>query len=162
MIDTGRIQGRRQLAFADLDSVVADVEGLVALENAGKLKKLGNWTLGQACGHISTWMDYPYDGYPKDINPPWFIKILVGFKRKEYLSGKLPAGVKIPGIEGGTKGIEPLSTAEGVARLKRSIERLKKAAPTIPNPLFGPLTHQEWQAMHRGHAQLHLSFFVVG
>ncbi len=161
MVDTGKVQGRRQIVFADLDAVLADIEMLVAAEHAGKLKKLGNWTLGQACGHIATWMDYPYDGYPKDINPPWFIKFLVGFKRKEYLSGKMPAGMKIPKIEGGTKGIEPLTTEEGVGRLRRSIERMKKSVPAIPNPLFGPLTHLEWQAMNRGHAQLHLSFFVV-
>ncbi len=162
MIDTGKVQGRRQVVFADLDAVAADVEKLVAAEHAGKLKKLGNWSLGQACGHVSTWIDYAYDGYPKELSsPPWFIRVLVKFKRNDFLNGKLPAGFRIPKIEGGTTGIEPVSTAEGVARLKRSIDRLKAMPPSNPNPLFGPLTHAEWQSMHRGHAQLHLSFFVI-
>ena len=163
MIDTGKVQGRRQLSFADLDAVAADVDALVAAENAGKLKRLGNWSLGQACGHVAAFIDYAFDGYPKELSsPPWYIKFLVKFKRNDFLNGKLPAGIKIPRIEGGTTGIEPVSTQEGVARLKRSIDRLKAKPPGIPNPIFGPLTHTEWQSMHRGHAQLHLSFFVVG
>jgi hypothetical protein len=161
MVETGKVQGRRELSFASLDDIVADVDRLCAAEAAGKLKRLGNWSLGQACGHIAEWMNYPYDGYPKDINPPWIVKWIVGFKRKAILSGKMSPGVKIPGIQGGTKGIDPLSTVEGTGRLRRAIERMKNTAPTMPNPLFGPLTHQEWQSMNRGHAQLHLSFFVI-
>ena len=161
MIDTGKVQGRRQVSYANLEALLGDLDKVCSAEATGKLRKIGNWSLGQACGHIAAWMDYPYDGYPRDIDPPWFVKWIMRFKRKDYLAGKMSAGMKIPRVEGGTKAIEPLTTAEGIERLRRAIVRMKSTAPTAPNPLFGPLTHQEWQSMNLGHAALHLSFFVI-
>jgi hypothetical protein len=38
---------------------------------------------------------------------------------------------------------------------------LKVEAPKNLNPIFGALTHEEWIKMNIGHANLHLSFFVV-
>ncbi len=55
-------------------------------------------------------------------------------------------------------GTEPLSTEEGAARYKRAWERLRKAPPGVPNPVFGALTHEEWMMLHRRHAELHLGY----
>ena len=54
-----------------------------------------------------------------------------------------------------------LAAREGLERLRKSCARLKVEAPRNLNPIFGALTHEEWIKMNIGHANLHLSFFVV-
>lgn len=47
---------------------------------------------------------------------------------------------------------------EGLARLRKALDRLEKNPPTTPNPLFGHMPHEEWLLLHIRHAELHLSF----
>jgi len=54
-----------------------------------------------------------------------------------------------------------LPTGEGAARLAAAWARLQRAAPTVDNPIFGHLTHDEWQQMHLRHAELHLGCFKI-
>jgi hypothetical protein len=49
---------------------------------------------------------------------------------------------------------------EALPRLQRVMDRLKVEVPTIPNELFGPLTHEEWIAINLRHIELHLGFFI--
>src|SRR3989442_233125 len=98
-LDTGKVTGRRTLRFESLDEMMADVNRLADAERAGRLKHLGNWTLGQAFGHLAQWMEYAYTGTP--LNPPFFIRWILRMRRKQYIHGQMKAGVKIPGVEGG-------------------------------------------------------------
>jgi hypothetical protein len=70
------------------------------------------------------------------------------------------AGVKIPGVEGGTLGTQPLPLDEALPRLQRVMERLKSEPPSAPNPIFGRLKHEESIALTLRHAELHLGFQV--
>ncbi len=72
----------------------------------------------------------------------------------------MPAGVKIPGVKGGTLATEPMPTDEALTRLRRVMERLKKEPPTHPHNVFGQLKHEESIACSLRHAELHLSFLV--
>jgi hypothetical protein len=159
MIDTGKVKDRRALAFSNSAQLIADVDGLVAAERAGTLRKTGNWTLGQALGHLAWWVNVPFEGYPADMKPPWIIKMVIRLQKKKYMQ-QLPAGVKIPNVEGGTKGIDVVSTEEGYGRLKRAWQRLDAGPPGIDNVIFGPLSHEEWKGLNLRHAELHLSFFA--
>lgn len=152
----------RALQFRSLDEALAEVNRLVAAERAGRLTCDANWTLGQTLGHLAFWINCPYDGYPPELNPPWFIRVLLRMRKKQFLAGKLPRGVRIPKIPGGTLGIEPLSTDEGLARFQKAAARLKAAPPQAPNIVLGPLTHEEWIKMHLGHAALHLGYMRAG
>lgn len=160
MINTKQVKGRRQLKFKSLDEVLADAENLARLEQAGQLQQLGNWTLGQALGHLAHWIDMPYEGYPKELNPPWPIKVVVKLMKNKFLRDGLPAGVRIRQFKEGTVGVTPFPTAEGLDRLRRSAARLKAAPPPIDHILFGPISHNEWIELQLAHANLHLSFFV--
>jgi hypothetical protein len=71
-IDTGKVTSKRQLHFDSIDQMLADAEALVEAEKAGRLKRLGNWTLAQALNHLATWMEFAYTGSP--LNPPFFIR----------------------------------------------------------------------------------------
>jgi hypothetical protein len=157
-VDTGKITGRRKLRFESINEMMSEVERLVQAEKAGRLQRIGNWTLGQALGHLAVWSEYAYTGSP--LKPPFFIKVLLRLRKQKFLYGPMRAGVKIPGVPGGTLATEPMPLNEALARLRRVMERLKKEAPTAPNVIFGPLTHDESIALNLRHAELHLGFFV--
>ncbi|HLL90831.1 MAG TPA: DUF1569 domain-containing protein, partial [Tepidisphaeraceae bacterium] len=107
-IDTKRVVGRRTLSFATLDEVLADARALAATDRAGRLRPLGNWTVGQTFGHLAAWIDYAYDGYPAPT--PWFIRLLGRLMKPRVLKGTPPPGFRIPGVAGGTYATDPLST----------------------------------------------------
>lgn len=158
-IDTSRVAERRKLRFADSRELLAEAEGILAAERAGRLRALGNWTPGQAFGHLATWIGFCFDGYPPSLRAPWWLRMLTRMARRKFIHGGLSSGLHIPKVDGGTFGREPLPSAEGLVRLRREWERLDAAAPTLVNPLFGPMTHEEWKQLHFRHAELHLGFF---
>ncbi len=160
-LDTAKVLGRRTLRFADSRELFADVDRLAAADRAGTLRRLGNWTLGQALGHLAWWVDAPFDGYPPDLNPPWFVRLILR-RMKAKILVKMPAGARIPKIAEGTKGVDVLGTDEGLARLRRAWARLDAAPPPRPNLIFGPMTHDEWKRLNLAHAELHLSFMDPG
>ena len=158
LVDTGKVAGRRILRFESLDEMLADVDRLVQAEKAGRLKHVGNWTLGQVLGHLAVWTEYSYTGPP--IKAPLFIKLMLRLRKRKFLYGPMRAGVKIPGVKGGTLATEPMAVDEARGRLRRATERLKTEAPTVPNIIFGPLSHDEWIALILRHAELHLGFLI--
>jgi hypothetical protein len=157
-VDTGAVANRRILRFDSIDQVLADVDRLVEAERAGRLKRLGNWTLGQALGHLAAWAEFGYTGSPLKV--PFFIKWIFRLRKRQFLYGRMRAGVRIPRMEGGTLATDPLSTDEGLARFRRMMGRLKTEAPAVPSPAFGKLTHEESIALALRHAELHLGFFI--
>jgi len=156
MIDTATVTDRRALKFNTPGELEADVARLVAADRAGTLRRTGNWTLGQTLGHLGSWAGYAHEGYP--MHPPWFVRLFGRVFKKKMLANCSRAGFRIPRVAEGTYATEAVSTDEGLARFSRAWDRMKREAPSIPNPLFGTLTHQEWIRMHLGHAELHLSF----
>jgi hypothetical protein len=158
VVDTGKVAERRVLRFESIDEMLAEVDRLVAAERAGKLKRLGNWTLGQALGHLACWGEYAYTGSPLKV--PFFIKWILRMRKQKFLYGPMRAGVKIPGVEGGTLATDPVSLDEAATRLHKVMERMKVEEPTAPNSIFGKLSHAESTALNLRHAELHLGFFV--
>src|SRR5437763_16830550 len=158
IVDTRKIAGRRVLHFDSIDQLLKEVDRLAAAERAGRLKRLGNWTLGQNLGHLATWTEYIYTGVP--LKPPFFIRWILRFQKKRFLVGPMPAGVKIPNVKGGTLGTEPVALEEGLAAYQRVLQRLKSEPPTLPSPIFGKMTHEESIALTMRHAELHVGFFV--
>jgi len=158
IIDTGKINNRRLLHFDSIDQMMVEVDRLVAAERAGCLVQLGNWTLGQALGHLATWSEFSYTGVP--LKPPFFIRWILRFQKKSFLYKPMRAGVRIPGVTGGTMGIEPMALDEGLRRFKNICQRLKAEPPTAPSPIFGQMTHDESIALSLRHAELHLGYFI--
>lgn len=157
-LDTGKVTDRRKLRFQSSRELLADAERIAAAERSGRLRRTGNWTAGQAFGHLAAWASYPYDGYPPQLRAPWFIKLIIRLKKKQFLQGQMPSGVRIPKVEGGTAGTEPLPLDDGLLKLRQAWERLDARPPDAPNPIFGRLTHDEWKAINLRHAELHMGF----
>jgi hypothetical protein len=157
-VDTGKVAGRRILRFESIDQVITEVDRLAEAERTGRLKRLGNWTLGQALGHLAAWMEYGYTGVPLKV--PFFIRWILRLRKRKFLYGPMRAGARIPRVEGGTLATDPLPLEEGLGRYRHALERLKVEAPTAPSPIFGRLTHEESIALSLRHAELHLGFFI--
>lgn len=160
-VDTAKVSDRRTLRFNSPAEAIADARALVAAENAGTLRRTGNWTLGEAFTHLAAFINFPYDGYPKNLQAPLLVKLILKIMKNRYMTKGLPAGRRIPGIPTGTVGAEKVSSSDGLARLEKAWARLQAAPPTVPNPVFGPLPHQEWIDLHLRHSELHQSFMHV-
>jgi hypothetical protein len=158
-IDTSNCPGRRTLKFSSLSEAIAEADRLAEAERTGRLKQCGNWTLGQALGHLAAWAEFSYTGAP--LKPPFFIRWILRMQKNNFLYSPMRAGVKIPRVAGGTLATEVVSTEDGLTRMRAAFERLERETPTAPNVIFGPLTHDEWRAINLRHAELHLSFFDV-
>jgi hypothetical protein len=157
-VNTGKVTTRRKLKFDSIDQVLADVDRLVEAERAGRLSHVGNWSLGQTLGHLACWAEYTYAGYP--LKTPFFIRWILRSRKQKFIHEPMGAGVKIPGIPGGTLGTEPMPLDEAAGRLHRAFARLKSEVPTRAHPIFGPLSHDEWIAINLRHAELHLGFHI--
>jgi len=158
MIETAKVTDRRHLQFNSIDDVLADIDRIVAAEKAGTLRHTGNWTPGQAMGHVAAWINYGYEGFPMKA-PPWPIRVILKFIVKGYLKKGMRPGVKIPGTKDGTYGTDQLSTEEGAARLRAALLRLKNGEPArFVSPGFGPMSEADRIKLTVRHAQLHLSF----
>jgi hypothetical protein len=149
---------RRKPTFASLDDVSRDAEML--LEKG--YEKAGNWDLSQVSAHLTDWMTFPIEGFPK---PPLPIRMMLGLVRRtlgkkmfrKYIAEGMPAGkptmpqsVHLPGDE-----------TAAVAKLKDAVDRFKAhEGPIHPSPLFGDLTKGEAVRLQLRHCEHHLSFLV--
>ncbi len=157
-VNTGKVTTRRKLKFDSIDPVLAEVDRLVEAERAGRLGHVGNWTLGQTLGHLSSWADYSYTGIP--LKTPFFIRWILRSRKQKFIHEPMQAGVKIPGVPGGTLATEAVPLDDAVGRIHRTLTRLKSEPPTLVHPIFGALSHDEWVAINLRHAELHLGFHV--
>jgi hypothetical protein len=150
---------RRKLTFASLTEVVADAENLLAKG----YDRAGNWDLAQVAGHLTEWMRYPLDGYPKlplVIRPLfWLMRVTVGKKIRTRIltEGFRPGGPTMKQTVPSPNG----DATAAVAKLKEVAERFKThTGPLHPSPVFGAMDQDQWLRLQLRHCEHHLSFLV--
>ncbi|MBN9121640.1 MAG: DUF1569 domain-containing protein [Planctomycetes bacterium] len=150
---------RRKLTFATLDDAVRDAENLVAKG----YDKAGNWDLAQVGSHLTEWMRFPLDGFPKVpllLRPMfWLLRTAVGKKirAKVLAEGFSTGGRTMPQTVFSPGGDAPAA----VAKLKETAERFRAhTGPVHPSPLFGAMTKDEALQLQLKHCEHHLSFLV--
>ena len=156
-IITTKVTGRRVIRFTSLDDILKDAQQLAN----GRARPLGNWSLGQATGHLARAMTMSLDGTTLGRAPlPIRVLLRYVFKKRILTKGMRP-GFNLKGKF--AEYIIPeatCSTEQGLGQLRDGIARLKREPQRHPHPAFGPLTREEWDQLHLRHAELHLSFFV--
>ncbi len=158
-IKTAKVADRRTLRFETLAEMHRDLDVLERAHELGTLRRTGNWTEGETFTHLAAFINYGYDGYPKEVSPPWLLAVLfIRPRRAKYLNVGFPAGVKIPGTKKGTIGMEDVPFEVGVATLRGALEKLERVEPPLHSPAFGKMTHEEKIRMGLRHGELHLSF----
>ncbi|MGE3821922.1 MAG: DUF1569 domain-containing protein [Isosphaeraceae bacterium] len=145
---------QRALNFSTYDEAIAEIERLERTPH----QRLGNWSLGQACRHLSYFYRGSLDGFGFML--PWPIRRFMGkpLLRKILHGQPLPVGARtIP------KSVPPptVDEASEIAEAKASLARLRDATePLHPSPLFGSLSPEEWRGMHLRHTAHHLGFLL--
>jgi hypothetical protein len=153
-IETGKVTGRREVHYTSFDEVLADAERLAA----GPVRLLGNWTYGQILEHLAKVLEMSIDGF--DAKAPWYIRLVAGLLlKRRFLAGPMPAGFGLPRK---MNHLLPAasSVAEGLAHLRRAVERLKTEEARAPHPVFRRLTREESDQLQLRHCELHMSFVL--
>lgn len=156
---TNTVPARRTLRFETIDQVLAEVDRLAEAARQGSVRTAGTWTVGQNLNHLAAWAEYAYTGMP--MKTPWFIRLILRLRRHAFLNKPMPAGVRIPGIRGGTLATDPAELEPAVARYRAALERLKREPPSIPHQVFGPMPHEDWIKVNLRHAELHLGYLSI-
>ncbi|MFN9076930.1 MAG: DUF1569 domain-containing protein [bacterium] len=161
-IDTRKAQ-RRELAFHCTGCLKSDLAQIEAADRAGTLRVTGNWTAGEILDHVAKTIEFSIDGFPPESRVAWPVRIVARLMKGRMTSGKtLPAGLKLPRESAAFLPKSGTSTADGLARLRRVVERLDAGARCVhPSPAFGAMSHDEWMRLHLAHAQLHFGFMQL-
>jgi hypothetical protein len=155
-VRTTKVVGRRKVRFENLDEIIADAEMLAAK----RVRQLGNWSVGQATGHLARTMQLSLDGFDGALAPLPF-RLLMKIAKRPLLRYGFRPGFKLPSPIAEKAILEPSFTNEqGLGELRTNIKRLKHEPQRAVHPAFGRLTKEEWNRVHLRHAELHLSFFV--
>jgi hypothetical protein len=148
----------RNLRFDSIQECIDEVNRIAQAQEQGTLRATGSWSPGQVLSHVAAWIEYGYTGYP--INPPpFFIRWLLRMRLRKILDKGMTKGVRIPGIQGGTTGVDDMQTGQAAIRLIEALGRLA-SSETVPydSPAFGEMSHEDRIKLNLRHAELHLGF----
>lgn len=153
---------RRPLRFETIDDVRREIDRIIAAECAGTLCSAGNWTPGQAFGHLAAWINYAWEGYPPELRPNWAVRFIMRRLVRKIARSGYPSGSRIPSVENGTFATEPLSTEVGAKQLREALDRLESPEPAkFDSPAFGRVEEDVRVALQLRHAELHLGYFLL-
>ena len=152
-VDTRAVQGRRKLCFTSLDQVVADAEKLV---NSSNTRVLGNWPLPQLLTHLAKAIDVSIDG--TNAKAPWIVRMIGPYLKGRVLTKGVPTGRNLPKSVEASFFPEVGSPQEAIEKMRTAVSRTRAERMTAKHPVFGKMSHDEWQQFHLRHAELHLSF----
>jgi len=151
---------RRDLRFSSLAEVKSEVLNLQSKGYAS----VGKWDLSQVANHLSDWISFPMDGFPKMPIP---IKILIGIMRvtqgkslykKFVLNQRMSTGQPTMPQTVHTPAADPV---ESVEQLVAMLDRLAAyRGPIHSSPLYGALGYDELVALQLAHCAHHISFLI--
>jgi hypothetical protein len=144
-------RGRRDLSFSRLDEVMPDVDRLMA-----GYRRVGNWSLGQMCNHLSNALSHTIEGFP--VRAPWIVRMTIAplVKRQIFRTGRMREGIKVPEAVLPKPDLDDRAEAEALRATLRLYA--DAAGPFVPHPFFGRLSREEWDRFHCIHCAHHLSF----
>ena len=155
LITTAKVTDRRELHFASLEEIAAEVDRLTSHPY---LDALGNWSPSQIIEHLARALHSSIDGAPPIM--PEFIRAIVSlFIKKRMLTRPMSPGFQLPS-KAGWLIPAPLELCESLVHFRHGIARLRSERKQMPHPVLGPLTAEEWEQLHCRHAELHLSFLA--
>ena len=155
-VDAKQGPGRRRLRFTTLDEIVHDAERLVAAKNA---RTLGNWSLDRLLSHLAIAVDGSIDGISGQA--PGMIRLLGPLLKHWVLKRGLSPGFRLPKKLEAAAFPAGSSPDEAFRKLRSAVARTAAERMTARHPVFGKLSHAEWEQFHLRHAELHLSFAIV-
>ena len=151
-VDTRKAR-RRTLRFNSLDELKAEIDRLAS----GNVRTTGNWSLAQAIDHLAAVIEGSLDGAPAQA--PWFVRLLSPLFRRRALHRRIDPGIPLTGRMRAILPRDDVTLDEAMSRMNRVLARLDSGeSMTQRSPVFGTMTHEDWNNLHLRHAELHLSF----
>ena len=146
---------RRQLAFHDLDEIVAEAEQLAS----GNARTTGEHSFGQILEHLARTHDM-CTGKVIAPSPPWYMKLMLVFMKRMLINDKpLKPGFNLPADAEAFFGPESeVDVQEALAHFKESVENYKTNGALAKHPIFGKITPTQSLQLNCRHGALHLSF----
>lgn len=146
---------RRAVSYATLQEIADDAIRL----HAAQAPTTGNWTQGQIFEHLARLMDGSLDGF--DFTAAWPLRMIAKLVFKPRIFNKgMPSGFQLKGKAGKALLPDPVADQAGLDHLLHSIQRLQNESHRYPSPILGELSRDEWDLLHRRHAELHMSFIA--
>ncbi|MEM9166706.1 MAG: DUF1569 domain-containing protein [Planctomycetota bacterium] len=149
---------RRDLAFDSLEQLEVELDRVRRAQHEGTLRTSGNWSAGQALGHLAKWMGWYLDGrFP--FTALMLLRVAGKALRKKIIQTPFKPGLKFKPKTGDLGGDPDYSFEEGWDRLQNQLDRLRAGESlACDTPLVGPVTHEEGLRIQLHHFALHLSF----
>jgi len=142
---------RRPIKYDSAEEVIADLQHLRSVP----LARVGNWSLEQACWHLSFALNYFMSPgpHPTPNTPPEARENL----KRILAGGQIPNGIRSP-----DQAVPPAQCSpQAVDDFIRALRRLQTfEGPFAPHRLFGVLTLDEGQQLALIHSAHHLSYLV--
>ena len=144
---------RRALHFNTLDDLIHDAQSIPGQPP----DSTGNWSAAQNVEHVALFIDASTDGFPFTLPAPF--RIFGRLMRGRFLNNGFKPGIKPP-QKAAAPFTPPSDTTwpDALAHLSTSIANAKQKKMTIPSPLFGAMSHEQWEQLHCRHAELHFGF----
>lgn len=149
---------RRQLRFASLDEVDAELARLEALHAQGQLRALRTYSPAQNLYHLARWMKL-YQDRDLPTGLPIHLKIVGRLMRRRLLRKGFPAG--LPGPEGKVQPEPEVPFEEAIDFLRRIHDAMRTEDFGQHEEFLGGLTHEQVVMLHLRHCELHLGFIGV-
>lgn len=151
---------RRNLRFETLDQIAADVRNL----KSRGYKALGKWDLAQICLHLSDWMTFPVQGFPKQALPIrailWLMKVTIGKSALAKILASGTMGANQPTMRE-TIPASGQDLDQAIGKLEKAIKGFQNHQGEFhPSPLFGAMDRDTCLRLQRIHSAHHLSFLI--
>jgi hypothetical protein len=150
--DPPLVHTRRRLRFTSLADVPAEARRLAPAH-----RTLRQWTLAQICRHLADTLHGSMTGF--DLRNHRFKRLLLRRWLWRYtLRWGIPEGYTVdPALNPPVQ----LELGRELERLERAVVRYHEHTGALqPHPLFGTLSREDWDRLHRLHAAHHLSFVL--
>ena len=127
-------------------------------------QQTGTWDLAQTALHLTDWITFPIDGYPRltvwQRFPLWVLKVTAGRRQlRKILRSGFPSGGPTLGSTIYSAG--SMDDEKAVSRYLASVDRFHCHNQNYhASPVFGHMTPEEMQQLQLGHAAHHLTLLV--
>lgn len=145
----------RSLRFESLDEIEAEAHRLVAHPDP---PTTGNWTPAQSIWHVARYIRASVEGYPTQM--PWLMRKFGPLMKRRTLERGFKPGWKLPQSTNQHMVADAQTTGEQAIEMMREWVHRSKTDGFLPqNPILGPMTREDWIALHCRHAEMHFGLF---
>jgi Protein of unknown function (DUF1569) len=151
-------------SFHSIEELRKDLDLIESAHNNGTLSTNGGWSVGQNLAHCATFIKSSFDGF--EMKAPWIVRIPLSLLLKPIATkpnSQMKPGFKLPERAKELRPEDEVSVEQGLAQMREQTDRIINGERmTIPSPLFGNLSHEQWTNLHLNHCRMHFGYLVYG